>query len=242
LRFPRDIQVDNRRLIEALVRANEETGVQLRLNTTVTGLRIKNEKVWGVETSAGFVAAPSVVIAAGAWASLIESPEAKLPAIDIEPVRGQMLCFVDRSQIIRHVIYSTRGYLVPRRNGRVLAGSTSEQVGFDKRVTDEGRLGIRSMAIEIAPGIADLALVDSWAGFRPRAPDNYPVLGPCAGVAGLFYATGHYRNGILLAPITGKVIADAIIDGVFPAGLNSFSPDRFQHQGAAGFSNHQVHL
>jgi glycine oxidase len=227
LRFPQDIQVENRRLLEALVRADEELAVQLLTHTSVNGLRIKDERVCGVETSAGFVAAPSVVMAAGAWASTIQSPDAKLPAIDIEPVRGQMLCFEARPQLLRHVIYSSRGYLVPRRDGRILAGSTSERVGFDKRVTDEGRSSIRSIAIEIAPAIADLNLADSWAGFRPRAPDDLPVLGPCAEAEGLFYATGHYRNGILLAPITGKVIADAIVDGAFPADLKAFSPNRF---------------
>jgi glycine oxidase len=125
------------------------------------------------------------------------------------------------------VIYSSRGYLVPRRDGRVLAGSTAEHVGFDKRITDDGVAAIKSMALEIAPGISALSLIDSWAGFRPRAKDGLPVLGPSAQMEGLFYATGHYRNGILLAPITGKVIADAIVDGAMPAGLDAFSPNRF---------------
>jgi glycine oxidase len=109
----------------------------------------------------------------------------------------------------------------------LLAGSTAEHVGFDKRVTDKGIAAIKSMAFEIAPGIAALPMVDSWAGFRPRAKDGLPVLGLCEGIAGLFYATGHYRNGILLAPITGKVIADAIVDGILPASLETFSPNRF---------------
>jgi glycine oxidase len=225
LRFPRDVQVENRRLVEALVRANEELGVQLVINTAVTALGIKDERVCGVETSAGFVAAPIVVVAAGAWSSLIDSPS--LPSIQIEPVRGQMLCFSADPNIGRHVIYSPRGYLVPRRDGRVLAGSTVEQVGFDKRVTDDGVSTIKSMALEIAPAIAGLPIIDSWAGFRPRAPDDLPVLGPCAEIGGLLYATGHYRNGILLAPITGLVIADAIVDGLMPESLKTFSPNRF---------------
>ena len=100
-------------------------------------------------------------------------------------------------------------------------------MGFEKRVTDEGLNAIKSMAFEIVPGMAPLPLIDSWAGFRPRAPDGLPVIGSCEGIAGLFYATGHYRNGILLAPITGKVIADAIVDRVVPENLRAFSPDRF---------------
>jgi glycine oxidase len=227
LRFPRDFQVENRRLIDALVRANEELGTQFVTGSSVTALRIKDQKVLGVETSNGFVAAPVVVIAAGAWASDIKSPDANLRAIGIEPVRGQMLCFAARPQISRHVIYSSRGYLVPRRDGRVLAGSTVEHVGFEKGVTEEGLAAIKSMADEIAPDIAALPVTDSWSGFRPRAKDGFPVLGPTADIAGLFYATGHYRNGILLAPITGKVIADAIVDGVVPDSVSAFSPDRF---------------
>ncbi len=226
LRFPRDVQVENRRLVEALLRADEELGVHFAINTAVTALRIKDKTVCGVETSSGFVATPIVVVAAGAWSSLIDSPG--LPPIQVEPVRGQMLCFSAAPNLAQHVIYSPRGYLVPRRDGRVLAGSTAERVGFDKRVTDEGVSGIKGMAREISPPTAVLPIIDSWAGFRPRAPDDLPVLGPCQGVAGLFYATGHYRNGILLAPITGEVIADAIVDGVLPANLKAFSPDRFR--------------
>jgi glycine oxidase len=138
-----------------------------------------------------------------------------------------MLCFAGRPQISRHVIYSSRGYLVPRRDGRVLAGSTVEHVGFEKGVTEEGLAAIKSMAIEIAPDIAALPVIDSWSGFRPRAKDGFPVLGPTADIAGLLYATGHYRNGILLAPITGKVIANAIVDGIMPDSVSAFSPDRF---------------
>jgi glycine oxidase len=227
LRFPKDFQVENRRLVDALVRTNEELGTYLVTGSSVSSVRIEHKRVRGVEISSGFVDAPIVVIAAGAWASLIKSADAKLPAIGVEPVRGQMLCFAAHPQIARHVIYSSSGYLVPRRDGRVLAGSTAEHVGFDKRATVEGVAAIKAMALEIAPSMAALPVVDSWAGFRPRATDGLPVLGPCAGIGGLFYATGHYRNGILLAPITGQVCANAIVDGIMPDSVKAFSPDRF---------------
>jgi glycine oxidase len=240
LSFPRDIQIDNRRLVEALVRANEELGVQLWMNTTVKALRIKDARVCGVETSAGFVATPMVVVAAGAWSSSIDSGGFALPAIKVEPVRGQMLCYEARPQIRRHVIYSPRGYLVPRRDGRLLAGSTIERVGFDKRTTNDGVSAIKAMAMEISAKTALLPIIDSWAGLRPRAGDDLPVLGPCAEISGLLYATGHYRNGILLAPITGQIIADTIVDGVFHADLTAFSPDRFREFVAdASPLNHQ---
>jgi len=168
------------------------------------------------------------VLAAGAWTSLINSPDASLPTIEMQPVRGQMLCFAARPPIARHVLYTSRGYLVPRRDGRVLAGSTAERVGFERSVTGEGMNAIKTMALEIAPTVAGLPLVGSWAGFRPRAADGLPVLGQWDGVEGLFYATGHYRNGILLAPITGELMARAIVDGATPPLIKAFSPERFR--------------
>ena len=121
------------------------------------------------------------------------------------------------------------------RDGRLLAGSTTEHVGFDKRVTDDGINAIKSMAFEIAPALEQLPLDDSWAGFRPRAPDGLPVLGPSKEIEGLFYATGHYRNGILLAPITGELIADAIVDGATSPLLAPFSPRRLRVSRTATF-------
>ena len=224
LRFPNDFQVENRRLVEALILSNKKSAVRLIDHCAVNNLRIAGGKVHGVETSQGFINASSVVIAAGAWTSMIDPSR----SIQVEPVRGQMLCFQAEPQIARHVIYSSRGYLIPRRNGRVLAGSTAEHVGFDKRVTDEGIHAIKSMACEIAPLMATLPLIDSWAGFRPRSHDDLPVLGMSSETDGVFYATGHYRNGILLAPITGQLIAETIISqNVFPL-MAPFSPDRFQ--------------
>jgi glycine oxidase len=222
LRFPNDYQVQNRRLVEALIAANQKLGVRLITRCEVDSLRIEKERVSGVETSAGFVSAPIAIVAAGAWASQITPTR-----VQIEPVRGQMLCFYSQPQVARHVIYSSRGYVVPRHNGRLLAGSTSERVGFDKRVTEDGVKSIRSMALEIAPAVENLPLIDSWAGLRPHAEDDLPVLGADQEVSGLFYATGHYRNGILLAPITAQLVADSILNGGTSPLLEKFSPGRF---------------
>jgi glycine oxidase len=227
LKFPLDTQVENRRLISALAAANERLGVRLETGTAVASLKIERGRVVGVETSRGFIAADQVVIAGGAWSSLIGASAVALPRLGIKPVRGQMLCFEANPPVTRHTVYSPRGYIVPRRDGRLLAGSTTEHAGFEKRVTAAGIHSILSAALEISLRIASLPLIDSWAGLRPRAADTLPVLGPCAEIAGVFYATGHYRNGILLAPVTGELIARAVVDGVFPKSLNLFSPDRF---------------
>ena len=229
LRFPNDFQVENRRLVEALLTANERLGVRLHSDCEAKALKIEDGRVAGVETSQGIISAHCVVLAAGAWSSSLTSLNSAvtLPRLEVEPVRGQMLCFNPAERLARHVIYSSRGYLVPRRDGRLLAGSTTESVGFEKRVTNDGINSIKSMAVEIAPAVESLTEVDSWAGFRPRAKDGLPVLGPTRHLAGLFYATGHYRNGILLAPITGELLAEAILSGTPPALLSPFSPDRF---------------
>ena len=227
LKFPLDTQVENRRLLSALASTNERLGVRMETGTAVKSLKIERDRVTGIETSRGFIATGAVVIAGGAWSSLLGAGDKALPDLRIKPVRGQMLCFEPQPQIARHVIYSPRGYLVPRRDGRLLAGSTTEHAGFEKQVTAAGVHSILKAALEISPRIAALPLTDSWAGLRPRAGDTLPVLGPCAEIAGVYYATGHYRNGILLAPITGELIARAVVDRVFPATLEIFSPDRF---------------
>jgi glycine oxidase len=241
LRFPLDAQVENRRLVAALVRATEEYGVRLMTGTEALNIIIERGAVRGVETSLGTVSAPVIIIAGGAWSSLIganisgnsgagaSDDGSAFSAPRIEPVRGQMLCFDARQRFARHVIYSPRGYLVPRMDGRLLAGSTTEHAGFDKRVTVTGIHAIMTHAMEIAPSVGALALVDSWSGLRPRAEDELPVLGVCASVRGLVYATGHYRNGILLAPITGELIADLVTRGITPPMLMAFTPDRFQY-------------
>lgn len=224
LRFPNDFQVENRRLVEALLGSNRGSGVVLIDHCAVNLVSVADSSVRGVETSQGFISSNCTVLAAGAWVSMLDPAQ----VLQVEPVRGQMLCFRSQPQIARHVIYTARGYLIPRRDGRLLAGSTSEQVGFDKRVTEAGVERIKTMAVEITPQIATLSLIDTWAGFRPRAQDDEPVLGMSAEVEGLCYATGHYRNGILLAPITGQLVAEAIVSRRAPALIAPFSPERFR--------------
>lgn len=230
LRFPADVQVENRRLLTALISTNEQFGVRLIPSTNVESVCIQKGRVTGVETARGFISTRRVVVAGGAWVSLLatsDSSDTRLPRVRIEPVRGQMLCFEAQPPIARHVIYSPRGYLVPRRDGRLLAGSTTEHAGFYKAVTASGLHTILSHALEITPGLGSRPMIDSWAGLRPRAEDDLPVLGPSEEIDGLIYATGHYRNGILLAPVTGELIARLIADNVPSPFLTVFSPDRF---------------
>ncbi|HKP84323.1 MAG TPA: glycine oxidase ThiO [Pyrinomonadaceae bacterium] len=210
LLFPNDIQVENRRLLSALANSVNKLGISIVTETNVDSLIIEKNRVRGVQTSRGRVDCEAVVVAAGSWTSFIKSSSpCKIP--EIEPVRGQMICLETKPRLTRHVIYSPRGYLVPRRDGRLLAGSTSEHAGFAKYITAGGIGTILRNALEISPAIANLPIVDAWAGLRPKPADGLPVLGRCDEIDGLFYATGHYRNGILLAPLTGELISEAIV-------------------------------
>lgn len=227
LRFPLDVQVENRRLVAALAASVEKHGVRLLMETHVKSFITERGRIEGVETSRGKVSAPVVVVACGAWTSFITSTGKSTTPLSIEPVRGQMLSFEMNPRLMHHVIYSPRGYVVPRLDGRLLAGSTTERAGFDKRVTAGGMNLITAHALEITPEVEKLPLIDSWAGLRPVASDELPVMGESSEVRGLFYATGHYRNGILLAPLTGELLAEEITTGAALPQLQAFSPDRF---------------
>ncbi|MFL6212029.1 MAG: glycine oxidase ThiO [Pyrinomonadaceae bacterium] len=230
LRFPLDGQVENRRLLAALRRAAEVHGVRVLEHTEVAAVRVAGERACGVETTQGFIGTDAVVVACGAWSSLLpveyapahEEHEPIMPRV--EPVRGQMLCFAARPALVQHVVYGPRGYLVPRRDGRLLAGSTSEHAGFAKAVTAEGLHAITTHALEIAPAVGALPLVDSWAGLRPKAANDWPLLGASPEVPNLYFATGHYRNGILLAPRTADLLAELIITHNTPRALAPFTP------------------
>jgi glycine oxidase len=249
LRFPRDWQVENRELVRALAESARRRGAVELNGEEARGVRVVAGRAVGVETTGRFVPAGAVLLAAGARTSRIpfifqERDAARMNESIashplIEPVRGQMLCArrpEGETPFVRHVVYSPRGYLVPRRDGRLLAGSTSELAGFDCRVTGEGLREIKTNATEIAPAFGRLERADSWAGLRPRAEDGLPVVGASADVENLFYATGYYRNGILLAPATGELVADFITGqatGFGARALGAFSPARFRRAALA---------
>jgi glycine oxidase len=223
--FPEEAYVDNVRLLEALKIA---CGLlQVRLVTGCQAISIKSEgpRIKGVNTNLGLWAAEKVIIAAGCWSSMIDSP---LPyKVPIKPARGQLIAVKPPALFLKHIVYSANGYLVPRRDGRVFLGSTVEWVGYDKNVTLEGLRHIIFWTLAIFPEMKSFALSSCWAGLRPYCEDGAPVLGS-AEIEGLYFATGHFRNGLLLAPITAKLMTDLIITDKLPKLLESFSPTRFK--------------
>ena len=233
-----DHQVDNRRLSAALREAYLRAGGVLREHTAVreviheatpsggrvTGLRLENE----------ILQADTVIVAAGPWSRDIPGlPEALKPPV--RPLKGQMLAvqMPRAAPLLDHVVWGPEIYLVPRSDGRLLIGATVEEMGFDASLTAGGMMDLLREAWEVLPGIYDLPVIESWVGFRPASRDDAPILGPTA-MAGLIMATGHHRNGILLAPITARTIADTVLTGETPAAILPFSLDRFMVREASG--------
>lgn len=226
LSFPNDWQVENRKLLGALRRYAEVNDISIIENCAVNNLVVENGRVIGAETDTGAISAGKTILATGAWTSLIKLADCEMP-LKIEPVRGQMIAYRAGEQMFRHVVYCRSGYIVPRMDNRILAGSTTEFVGFDKSATDKAAQDLHSMATTIAPKISDLKITDQWSGLRPFAADGLPVIGSVNRLDDLFVATAHYRNGILLASITAKIVADKVINNVVAADIKTFSPDRF---------------
>ena len=189
----------------------------------VRGVAVEDGRVAGVDHESGRIAAPVAVIAAGAWTMQVRGNE--LPPGSVRPVRGQIAVLDTRPPLLRRVVFSEKGYLVPRPDGRILAGSTMEEAGFEKAVTAGGLLHLMELALEIAPGLSSAPVVDTWSNFRPATPDGLPILGP-GSTPGLHYATGHYRNGILLAPVTAEVVSAAVLGREPRVDLAPFSPAR----------------
>jgi glycine oxidase len=220
-RFPGDHQVDNLRVVRALAEAVRRAGVAV-LAAEALALAERGGRIVGVELTTGVEPADEVVLAGGSWSALVGGG---LPRHTVEPVRGQMLELAFAPPI-RHVVFGDGGYLVPRRDGRLLCGSTEERVGFELAVTDEGQARLRRRLARLCPGLAGVATARSWSGLRPGTPDGLPLLGPAA-IPGLHVATGHYRNGILLLPITAAIVAASVSGGPMPLPLEPFSPTRF---------------
>jgi glycine oxidase len=219
----REGYVDNRRLGRALVAACEASGVRVERAATIA-VECDARRVLGLRTDRGFVSAAVVINACGAWASQLEGVPAACVA-PVSPVKGQMLALGVPVGFVRRATWVPGAYLVPRDDGRLLIGATVESSGFDERVTAEGIHELLHAALLAAPSLAGFSVTETWSGLRPGTPDGLPLLGGTP-TDGYLLATGHYRNGILLAPATARLIADAA-EGGEPEMLRPFSLARF---------------
>ena len=243
LRFPLDWQVNTRRLIESLNKNLQGFGLNKFMqrnyldksrdrdggefiSRTVTSLQFEEDKEIIIKTERETFSASFVVIASGAWTSLLNLPENIKLNAEIEPIRGQIMSF-RHTELFKHVIYTPRGYVVPRMYAEILVGATVERAGFDSYPTGAGVSLLLQTAFEISPKFPNLSFKKMSVGLRPKSPDGWPLLGEYPADSGLYFATGHYRNGILLAPITAKILADKIVNNTDSPFLKIFNPSRF---------------
>lgn len=219
--------VDPRKLGSVLEKAARTLGVDFVTGSPVTEVAVLGGRTIGARTAKSFYAAGAVVNCAGAWASLM-----KPVGVPTRPVKGQMVCVIPPADVkhtgplIRHVVRTPEVYLVPRSDGRILLGATVEEAGYDKRVDPDVVKRFTESAAKVVPEIAGMRLHDAWAGLRPGSPDGLPILGGTS-MKGYFAATGHYRDGIMLAPVTALVMTELLTGREPRFDLAPFSPQRF---------------
>jgi len=222
--FEADATLEPRALLSALRISAEKLGAEFRSGSFVKGVAEESGRAVGVELDDGSVVSGShVVLAAGSWTSLLAKSDATMPRV--VPARGQIVELRTSAPLLSSVLFGPDCYLVPRADGRLLIGSTLEFVGFRREVTAGAVAKLLMAAIRLVPALADAELSGSWSSFRPYTQDELPLLGPSA-TPGLILMSGHYRNGILLAPISAQIVADCVTGKKPPLDLTPFSPDR----------------
>jgi glycine oxidase len=220
---PDEASLDNRAFTEAVLKAAQRIGVKIFAGNGAKAIWKENGRCKGLILQNGQVEAKSTIIAAGCFSAQIEGVAAYAPVF---PAKGQMIALRCETVEIRRVLWLEHTYLVPRNDGRIIAGSTIERTGFDRNVTAGGIKKILSEVLQLAPGLEKAQIEETWAGLRPDSPDHLPILGP-TDLDGLLIATGHFRSGILLAPITARLMREWICSQTVSVDWERFSPLRF---------------
>ena len=221
---PQEASVDNRLLTKALIEAARKGGAEINAGARVERIWREGSQCLGAVVNGENISAKHTIIAAGSFSSQIAGAEKYAP---VRPAKGQMVSLRCDAAKIERVLWSEKIYVVPRNDGRILCGATVELVGFDKTVTASGVHANLDGAIALAPVLASARIEETWAGLRPDTPDHMPILGPTE-LAGLLIATGHFRSGVLLTPITAKLIGEFITEKTPSVDWEKFSPMRFQ--------------
>jgi len=218
--YLRERSIDPRALVSAALKAVQHRQVDISSGTEVNSLLVEGGRAVGVQTDKAKYRAQTVVNCAGAWAGAIAPFE-----VPVKPIKGQMLAVVEAPRL-QHVIRSEKVYLVPRSDGRLVIGSTLEDIGYNKQTDVSTLQRLFEAAVELVPGIAKSLRHEAWAGLRPGTPDELPILGETP-VSGYFIAAGHYRDGILLAPITAALMSDVVMGKNPGFDLSPFATTRF---------------
>jgi thiazole synthase len=237
--YPEDGQVDNRCLMRSLLQAAQTLGIEIKEGVSVKAIQQKQGRVDGVLTDLGQLTAQQYVLAAGSWSS-------RLMPLPVRPVKGQMLSLRMPQKLhqpipLQRILYGEGVYLVPRQDGRLIVGATVEEVDWTPFNTPQGIQSLLAKTTELYPAAANWQIEEFWWGFRPGTPDELPILGRSA-CENLFLATGHYRNGILLAPITASLIADLILEQKSDPLMAEFSYQRFHQPANMTLSNPRLPL
>ncbi len=220
-----DTQVDIRQIVTALELAVKGAGATLHENLPVEGVICSDQTVKAVQVAGELLPIDVVIVAAGFESGKL--PIQNLPEVPVKPVKGQIAALGSSPRLrLRHVVRSEGGYLVPRKDGRVLVGATAEEGETDRRPSPRQTEKLFAFARDLLPKTADLNILDQWAGIRPGTPDGMPILGPCS-ISGLVLATGHYRNGVLWAPATAQAITQLVLEDEVLRPVDSFSVERF---------------
>jgi glycine oxidase len=227
---PEEGAVDNRLLTPAVLEAARRSGTEIFAGSAVKAIRREGSRCVGLALEKEDIAAQFTVIAAGAFSGGIRGAENYAP---VRPAKGQMVALRGGGVKLERVVWAENVYLVPRNDGRILAGATVEYVGFEKTPTAGGLAKLLAAAIAVVPGLAGALLEEHWAGWRPDTPDHLPILGPTE-VDGLLMATGHFRSGILLAPITARLMREWITLGRVSVDWERFSATRFENVAREG--------
>ncbi len=222
---PQERHVEPRRLVRALALACARRGGRIAEGAPAESFETQGARVTGVRTADGAVSCGQVVVAGGAWTGAIgRRLDAPLPEF---PVRGQILALACLPPPVRHTVYAHRGYLVPKADGRVVVGATEARAGFDARPTAGGLARLLVMAPTLVPALADASFESAWAGLRPASADGLPILGPLPAWENAHVAAGHFRNGVLLAPVTAEAVTPSVLGERAHPLLAPFRPDRF---------------
>ena len=209
LLLPDVAQIRNPRLGQALARALAGQGIEIHEHCRVTGLRVAGDRAKGVSTIRGDFSAEHVIVAGGAWSAGIIAQQ--VPDIAVEPVLGQMIMFEATPELLRHIVVYQGHYLIPRRDGLILAGSTLEHTGYRKEVTKVALEMLSRLAVKLLPALSAYPVVGHWAGLRPGTPDGIPLIGELQQIKGLFLNAGHYRNGVGMAPAAARLLVDCLL-------------------------------
>jgi glycine oxidase len=218
-----DAEVNPGFLTKALAESARKLGARVLDQTMLTGFPGRGARVTEVSTDAGDVVADAIVLAAGPWTELLSMRLGR--RLPTPPMRGQMLAY--RSRAVHHAVWGEDGYLVPKPRGLIFAGATVEDVGFRNATTARALKGLERMAAALVPALARATVVSTWAGLRPGSPDGLPLIGRFPGKENVYVASGHFRNGILLAPVTGRLVCDLVLSGKPDRRLRPFAPGRF---------------